>query len=594
MLLYGEWNGSYKSVDMPTNMGDVQNSSVPTSSSNNEYSRTNVQVENVDEADIIKTDGEYIYSLSEDKVVITNVKNPQELKIESTIESQTDFVPVDLILNNDKLIVILESSGTRVEIYDITDKENPMLEKDFEINKTYYTSRVVNNNAYIIYQGYVETNSQEKKIERNYEEDSISKEIELENVHYLTDYKSNYTTIVSNINLNAEDPTIENDMYLFNISNAYVSEKGIYLLKQGYGTDEKESTWDKIKCIFGLKGVLGYEDNYYYNNYTTKTTIYKFDIANDGKLKYNNKAETEGVTLNQYSLDEKDGHLRVALYTSSKGTKIVIFDEKLNQIGETDYIEKNEQMYSSRFMGDKAYLVTYRNTDPLFVIDLSDETNPKVLGKLKISGYSTYLHPYDENHIIGIGMETETKTYRNSQGRVTSTSTVVTGMKVALFDVSNVKNPKLISKQLIGDERTTSAILTNPKALLFSKEKQLLAIPVNNIAHDINITEDENIDTMIRSYSRVYKDSILSEGYLVYNINLEDGITEKGLIEHDETDYYRLNDYTYGAYNYRYANLLIRGLYIGDNLYTVSRDEIKVNKLQDLEEINKLKIKEDE
>ena len=78
MLLYGEWNGSYKSVDMPTNMGDVQNSSVPTSSSNNEYSRTNVQVENVDEADIIKTDGEYIYSLSEDKVVITNVKNPQE------------------------------------------------------------------------------------------------------------------------------------------------------------------------------------------------------------------------------------------------------------------------------------------------------------------------------------------------------------------------------------------------------------------------------------------------------------------------------------------------------------------------------------
>ena len=115
-----------------------------------------------------------------------------------------------------------------------------------------------------------------------------------------------------------------------------------------------------------------------------------------------------------------------------------------------------------------AYLVTYRTIDPLFVIDLSDERNPKVLGELKIPGYSTYLHPYDETHLIGIGMETEETINRNSYGTVVSTSATIVGMKMALFDISNVNNPKQISSVLIGDRRTTSAILTNPKALLFS------------------------------------------------------------------------------------------------------------------------------
>ena len=161
-------------------------------------------------------------------------------------------------------------------------------------------------------------------------------------------------------------------------------------------------------------------------------------------------------------------------------------------------------------------------------MDLSNETKPKVLGKLKIPGYSTYLHPYDENHIIGIGMETKEIINRNSNGKVISTTAKVVGMKMALFDVSNVNSPVQISSVVIGDSRTTSAILTNPKALLFSKEKSLIAIPVNNYSQDFEVTSSNNYETMINNYTK-YGKPYNAEGYFVYNINVQDGFKLKGV-----------------------------------------------------------------
>ena len=239
-------------------------------------------------------------------------------------------------------------------------------------------------------------------------------------------------------------------------------------------------------------------------------------------------------------------------------------------------------MYSTRFIGNKAYMVTYKNTDPLYVIDLSNPSNPEVLGKLKIPGYSTYLHPYDETHLIGIGMQTEEKVYRDSQGRVTSTFAVITGMKMALFDVSDVNNPKQMSQTIIGDRRTTSAILTNHKALLFSKEKGIIAIPVNTYPTDFEIDSNTtDINSMVKAYSS-YGKKYTKEGYFVYNINLEDGINLKGIINHDKTS----------AYNYYYSSSrLIRGMWIENNLFTVSEDMIKVNNLDDLNQIAELNIK---
>ena len=241
-------------------------------------------------------------------------------------------------------------------------------------------------------------------------------------------------------------------------------------------------------------------------------------------------------------------------------------------------------MYASRFIGNKAYLVTYRNTDPLFVIDLTNEKNPKVMGELKIPGYSTYLHPYDETHLIGIGMDTEEVIERDYNGKVISNCVRTNGMKMALFDVSDINNPKEIAKTTIGDNRAASAILSNPKALLFSKERNLLAIPVNNYKDDFSVSYSEDTSVSISNYTNNMKNYI-SEGYFVYNINLDDGFKLRGIINHDKKTNY---DYYYYYGNSR----LLRGLYIDNDLYTVSESYVKVNSLEDLKEISSLEIKE--
>ena len=568
---------------------DSASSTESSSSSSNtkDYSTTNIQVENVDEADIVKTDGDYIYSISEDNVIITDVKDPKQPKVVATIQSEDDDIPEDIILYKDKLVVISAKGNqtqryyynnrmnTVVKIYNITSREKPVLTKSYEMYEPYYTSRCIDNVLYVISSGNLR--KEDDEIVVGYNEDNMEKEMSIDKIKYLKDVKTTKQTLISTVDLNNETADIKLDSYLMNISNAYVSENAIYLLNQRYSNDTKMP----ISLLFGLKGVFGLED--YYEMYAESgyyTEIYKFDIKEN--VEYKAKTKVKGKTINQYSLDEKDNHLRIALYDND-GSRVAIFDEDLKQIGISDNVAKGEKMYSSRFIGDKVYFVTYKTIDPLFVMDLSNETKPKVLGKLKIPGYSTYLHPYDENHIIGIGMETKEIINRNSNGKVISTTAKVVGMKMALFDVSNVNSPVQISSVVIGDSRTTSAILTNPKALLFSKEKSLIAIPVNNYSQDFEVTSSNNYETMINNYTK-YGKPYNAEGYFVYNINVQDGFKLKGVITHEKTN---------ATYYYSNSKLL-RGLYIDNNLYTVSETMIKVNELDSLKAVGELKLKNTE
>lgn len=565
---------------------DSASSTESSSSSSNtkDYSTTNIQVENVDEADIVKTDGDYIYSISEDNVIITDVKDPKQPKVVATIKSEDDDIPEDIILYKDKLVVISTKGNqtqryyynnrmnTVVKIYNITSREKPVLTKSYEMYEPYYTSRCIDNVLYVISSGNLR--KEDDKIVVGYNEDNMEKEMSIDKIKYLKDVKTTKQTLISTVDLNNETADIKLDSYLMNISNAYVSENAIYLLNQKYNNDSKIP----IKLLFGFKGVFGLEDYYEMDSESGYyTEIYKFDIKEN--VEYKAKTKVKGKTINQYSLDEKDNHLRIALYDND-GSRVAIFDEDLKQIGISDNVAKGEKMYSSRFIGDKVYFVTYKTIDPLFVMDLSNETKPKVLGKLKIPGYSTYLHPYDENHIIGIGMETKEIINRNSNGKVISTTAKVVGMKMALFDVSNVNSPVQISSVVIGDSRTTSAILTNPKALLFSKEKSLIAIPVNNYSQDFEVTSSNNYETMINNYTK-YSKPYNAEGYFVYNINVQDGFKLKGVITHEKTN---------ATYYYSNSKLL-RGLYIDNNLYTVSETMIKVNELDSLKAVGELKLK---
>ena len=364
------------------------------SSFSNDFSTTNIQVENVDEADITKTDGNYIYSISESDVIVTNARNPEDLKISYTINI-TDGIPEDLILYKDKLVVISsdlgvrassyykQSSNTIVKIYDVKDKEKITLTKSYTLHDPYYTSRCIDNKLYVISCGNLR--KENDNIVTYYTEDNSRNELELNDISYLKSIHTKKQTLISMLDLDDEKSKLSVKSYLFDISNAYVSQNSIYLLNYKYEYSYN-ATVPPVSSLFGLTGAFGpfiYENNDIYNNYGYYTQIYKFDILKNGEIKYNSKTEIKGKTINQFSLDEYNENLRVALFDDN-GSRVVIFDKQLKILGETPYLAPGETMYSSRFLGDKAYLVTYKNVDPLYVIDVSNPTNPTVLGELKI------------------------------------------------------------------------------------------------------------------------------------------------------------------------------------------------------------------
>jgi uncharacterized secreted protein with C-terminal beta-propeller domain len=198
------------------------------------------------------------------------------------------------------------------------------------------------------------------------------------------------------------------------------------------------------------------------------------------------------------------------------------------------------------------------------VIDLEDPENPEVLGYLKITGYSDYLHPYDENHVIGIGKETAGGGEQFSWYQ---------GVKVSLFDVSDVENPVEVGKIEIGDRGTDSEALREHKAVLFDREKGILVIPIS--LHEIDKGEYDG-EIPDNAYGKM-----VWEGVYVLDIGL-DGISEKGKITHNGE--IEVNEYGYK--NFPYGTQIRRSLYLDDVLYTISLGNVKANALDDLSDIS--------
>ena len=259
-------------------------------------------------------------------------------------------------------------------------------------------------------------------------------------------------------------------------------------------------------------------------------------------------------------MDEKDGYFRIATTNRTKlgnTNNLYVLNENMEQVGKVEGLARGERIYSVRFMGNRAYMVTFVETDPLFVIDLSKPTEPKVLGELKIPGYSKYLHPYDETHLIGFGEDTVVENY--GYGNIVRTN----GMKMALFDVSDPTNPKEMYVEKIGEQGTYSELLENHKALLFSKEKNIIAFP-------ISIREDN------------YKTSF--QGAVVYGLTLEKGFELKGKITHRKAEENQ-------KYSYDYSKKVERIIYIKDNLFTLSKGLIKATNMNTMEEKGEVEIK---
>lgn len=532
-----------------------------------DYSNTNVQVEGVDEADIVKTDGNYIYYVTNNKVIIVNAQDEKDLKIVSEIEyKENNFNPRELFIAENKLIVIgnlyenysksnvlvesiypISNQITVAKIYKTENKEKPELTREIKIEGNYISSRMIGDNVYFIANKYMYSylfreneieEMDEEYFKPKYTDTSIGTTeqcIAYPDIYYFPESEDASYLNIAGFNINNNKPA-NIETYLGAGEDIYSSENNLYITK--VKREYKNSSW------YG-----------YYNNYDVNTYIYKFKLE-DSKVTYETAGSVPGEVLNQFSMDEKDGYFRIATTDSDSWdsetdrNNLYVLNEKLETVGKIEGLAKGEKIYSVRFMGNRAYMVTFVETDPLFVIDLSEATNPVVLGELKIPGYSKYLHPYDENHIIGFGENTRINEY----GGV-----VTDGMKMALFDVTNPTNPKELYSVDIGEKGTYSEILNNHKALLFSKEKNIIAFPVS-ISEEIG----------------EYRTKLKFQGAIVYGLDLEKGFTLKGTIAHMQVqDGYR---------NYDYEKAVERIIYINDNLYTLSKSIIKSTNMNTMEE----------
>ena len=556
--------------------------------SETEYSETNTQVKGVDEADIVKTDGKYIYHLIDNELVISRVYPEDSMEIMSKITYDDGFFPRELYINKDMLIVIGEQykkaekysreSYTKVIIYNVADRKNPKVEKEVEVTGTYNSSRRIDDSLYLVSQKYI---SLYREDEPNYDimplyRDSLAsdelKQVECSEIRYFPDFKCTEYMITVGIDLSNLEKEASISTYLGSSESIYASSDNMYITFTSY---EKENSEENDVT---LKRVIDYSVR------SQNTSIYRFKLEN-GEMNPKATGKVPGSILNQFSMDENNGYFRIATTKGSiTGTgenvsknNMYVLDMDLKTVGSIEDIAPGEKIYSVRYMGNRAYMVTFRKVDPLFVIDLSSPTNPEILGKLKIPGYSDYLHPYDENHIIGFGKDAEV--VNNETGSwgwadEDGTAAYYQGLKIAMFDVTDPTNPIEMWKENIGDRGTDSELLYNHKALLFSKDKNLLAFPVK-----VCEVTDKNRKAW------TYGDMTFSGAY-VYELTLENGFNLKAKLTNlTESDWKKIGYYYYGEKE------IDRLLYIDDVLYTISDYGYGAYSLENFNKLGELKIK---
>ena len=407
-----------------------------------DYSKTNIQVEGVDEADIVKCDGQCLYIASDKKILIVKAYPPDEAAV--LAEIKTNRTIVGLFINGDRLIIFESGFGepvirpvkkipycwsarTTVKIFDVSDRESPVLVRSVSLDGAYFTSRMIG--VYV----YVVANKPVCVIKGDVQLPVIIDgkqkiEIPASEIYYTnsSDKYYGFTTVLA-VNVQNVSLKPSHEVFLLGASRGiYVSHDNIYLAVPRY--DEKS-------------GVV-------------VTEIHRIRIKGNS-IKCEVSGQVPGYVLNQFSMDENNEYFRIATTTghltrsgqATSSNHIFVLDMDLNIVGKLENIAPNERIYSARFVGTKCYLVTFKKVDPLFVISLEDPANPRVLGKLKIPGYSDYLHPYGKNYLIGIGKET----VEAEEGDFAWYQ----GVKISLFDGSDVENPKEIAKYVIGDRGQT-------------------------------------------------------------------------------------------------------------------------------------------
>lgn len=539
---------------VPANMNTAQDNEAAKATASDttpmDYTRTLTQVDGIDEADIVKTNGKYLFISGGNSIRIIGTERGK-LSDDATIVLGNNKYISEIYVDRDRMVLLgtrseyrdppvssvdgvkplLETDTKRflppyytktfsfVDVYDITNPKKPIFLKEHEMEGTYQTSRKNGNIVYLVSNTFV---YRDNPLPLMKDSASESKEVnlKLDDVMILPRCPSSGYIILSAVNISDESKT-EVEAITAAGSTLYMNEHALYLAG---------------------------------GNYDNKTIIHKFNIEGM-KIGYAGSGEVEGSLLNQFSMDEHDGYLRVASTTWGKGNGIYILDDSLNIAGSIGGLAKDETIYSVRFIGNKGYIVTFRNTDPLFVFDLTNPAKPKLTGELTIPGFSNYLQPVGENLILGIGADTYEIYRKDETGKDVVIGNRQGGIKLSLFDVSDMGKPKEISKYVIGDSGSYAEALYNHKAVMLDGKNQ-------NVAFDATICNEKGDNANQTLVLMNYSNSKL---------------TLKGTLKSEPLD-------TYG----KYTPFARRAVAIGDVLYYIQDGRITSYRYNSLAKIDSI------
>lgn len=410
-MAYSSATEAYSSATEDTSQTKTSGNSV------NDYTKTNIQVEGIDEADMVKTDGKYIYSYYRDAVSstisIVKAEGKDSAQIGKIVLAD---VQVQALYVQDRWLVVLAEDEntssdnanvqTRIYLYDVSNPEKPICRSKNSQSGYYSDSRLTGNILYTI--SVKQVYEAEKKTDKKEYIPEVGGELLPEDSLYCPNPGMSAEYLVfQSIDLSQSGKTIDSMAVLGAEGTYYMSEKNIYVATE---TD----AWRK-----------------------TKISRYSYE---KGTIKYACEKVINGTILNQFSMDEYEGNLRFAATTYDDNGKttngLYIVDSSFKTIGSVSRLAPGERIYSARFMGESVYFVTYRETDPLFLVDVSDPANPVVKDKLKIPGFSDYLHPFGENMLLGIG------SIQDKEGN--------SYVKLSMFDISNPEKVKEIHSKKLG------------------------------------------------------------------------------------------------------------------------------------------------
>lgn len=509
------------SLAVPESAQNSNSSMASSATETTNASETNVQEAGVDEADILKHNNHYVFYSSENRgeIYVTtfealaqNISKPlRSIGFES--ERRIDsFYLVDerlVVLSYENFYSSIDvdyfkpqESTLIIDTFDISDINNTQNIASLRVDGSLISSRVLNNTLYLISSFFPRYSINYPQVEVN-----LSQECQLyldkpyiayeeSAQHYATCYNiykdgegGYYRYDYDNPTLNIAQLTPQIDdngtmhklisptrLFASNKPKQYPTLTTITQIDTQSGRYEQSSAFVGSSQIqYASNNALYLVSNEYplyydFSNYKTRSTIYRFNL--DALLSYEGVGAVYGHTLNQFALSEHENILRIATTQSENGTtnNTLYTLEPKNGLLEIQGLlsglgKEGETIKSVRFMGDKGYIVTYRTTDPLYTLDLSDATNPKKVGELHVDGYSAYLHPIGQEYLLGIGQDADASGRRQ-------------GVKIELFDIQDFANPRSLSALTLG-ENTHSELDYNHKALAYRASDHLFAFPIS-------------------------------------------------------------------------------------------------------------------